>query len=167
MGVDPVTVQAQIDEANHMKAALEGEARIVARQDYYDRAIETNLAELERFRGTFDQGWEEFPMRVRRQIVTRFIVSIEVVNRADLHIRFQVPFDDGGLKVLVDEMEASHTPIVVEGGEYSLLDGREGAIPHARRTQHESAERSSFSRPVHAPPPPREPPSEPRERPRP
>ena len=165
MGVDPVTVQTQIDEANHMKAALEGEARIVARQDYYDRAIETNLAELERFRGAFANGWEQFPMRVRRQIVTRFIVSIEVVNRADLHIRFQVPFDDGGLKVLVDEMEASHTPIVVEGGEYSLLDGRGGAIPHARRTQHESAERSSFSPSVHAPPPRREPPREPRERP--
>jgi hypothetical protein len=51
------------------------------------------------------------------------------VNRADLHIRFQVPFDDGGLKVLVDEMEASHTPIVVEGGEYSLLDGHGEPLP--------------------------------------
>lgn len=133
-GVDPVAMQAQIAEANAMKASLEGEARIVRQQDYYDRAIRTNLDQLARFRATFQAGWDTFPLGIRRRIVSRFIESIRVVNRSSLHISYKVPFDNEGLKLLVDEMEAANAPMEVEGAEYNQAGTLGGAIPDAAQT---------------------------------
>ncbi|MBU0596466.1 hypothetical protein KJ567_07270, partial [Candidatus Bipolaricaulota bacterium] len=43
------------------------------------------------------------PFATRRQIVLHFVRSIEVVDHKMLRIRFQVPFDNNGIRVLTDD----------------------------------------------------------------
>jgi DNA invertase Pin-like site-specific DNA recombinase len=127
-GCDPVAMREQIAEANRLKFELEEEARIVRGSDYYVRSLEQNMRELGRVREAFRQEWDTLRPGVQRKVVSRFVREIRVVNRKDLHIRYCVPFDNMGLKLLVDEMEAANMPIEVDGSEWVQPGTKGGAI---------------------------------------
>lgn len=130
-GCDPVVMREQIAEANKMKAALEEEARIVRSSDYYVRAFQKNVETLRQFREAFRQSWDKQKPSVQRRVVARFVAKIKVVGRRDLHITYRVPFDNGGLKLLVDEMQAAKLPMEVDGSEWDARGTSGGASDSA------------------------------------
>ena len=114
-GLDPAECRKHIADLTTRKAELEREAAILQREDYYEKALEKNLAELHRFATAFNEGFDILPFPVRRQVVLYFVDRIEVVERKLVRIHLKVPFDDHGIRLLTDEMESSES--AGEGGE--------------------------------------------------
>lgn len=133
-GCDAVAMRDQIAEANKLKSEMEAEARIVRSADYYTRAHETNIEELQRFRAAFRKEWGELKPTIQRKVAARFVHSIRVVKRANLTIQYRIPFDNAGLKLLVDEMQAANVPIEVDDAEQIRSGTLGGAIPRAALT---------------------------------
>jgi site-specific DNA recombinase len=102
-GMDTQVCQQHIAELTEKKVAVEQEAGVLRQEDYYELSLEKNLATLRRFTEAFKTGFDELPFATRRQIVLHFVRSIEVVDHKMLRIRFQVPFDNNGIRVLTDE----------------------------------------------------------------
>ncbi len=106
-GLDPLVCQRHIAELTQKKEQLEEEAAVLQQQDYYDRAREKNLAALRRFAGLLQEGGDNLPFAIKRQVVLQFIKRIEVVDRERLVITMKVPLDNAGIKLLTDELEAT------------------------------------------------------------
>ena len=106
-GLDPLVCQQHIADLTEKKEQLEEEAAVLAKQDYYDRAREKNLAQLRRFASLLERGGEDIPFAVKRQVVLHFIKKVEVVDREKLEITLRIPLDNEGIKLLTDELEAT------------------------------------------------------------
>ena len=102
-GLDNEVCRQHIEELTADKTTLEEEARLLTREDYYSRALQLNIDELRRFAKAFDEGFEEAPFGVRRQLVLHFIDEIVVVDHKLLRIHFKIPFDNNGVKLLADQ----------------------------------------------------------------
>ena len=102
-GMEPQVCQQHIAELTSKKDAVQHEADVLRQEDYYERALERNLATLRRFNEEFRTGFDRLPFDTRRQIVLHFVRSIEVVDHKLLRICFQVPFDNNGIRLLTDE----------------------------------------------------------------
>ena len=108
-GLDPAVCRQHIDELTARKAELGREAAILGKEDYYERALDKNLAELHRFGTAFTEGFDALPFSVQRQVVLYFVDRIEVVERKLVRIHLKVPFDDNGIRLLTDEVETGET----------------------------------------------------------
>ena len=102
-GMDPQVCQQHIAELTAKKETLEEEAGLLRKEDYYQRALDKNLATLRRFMKMFETKFDQLPFDTRRQIVLHFVDHIEVVDHKTLRIHFQVPFDNNGIRLLTDE----------------------------------------------------------------
>jgi site-specific DNA recombinase len=124
-GVAPDLCQAQIDELQGRREAVEREARLLRREDHYQQAIERNLKELSRLSELLGERFDTLHPAHQREIVLHFVEKIEVRERRYLDIFFKIPFDPAGVKSLADEVR---WPVEGETGE-GESDGSE-----ARRT---------------------------------
>jgi site-specific DNA recombinase len=142
-GLDPAVCRAKIAELTAKKEELEREVALVQREDFLRKALERNLAEVRRFSAVFEDQFESLPFERKRQVVLHFVEKIEVVERRLIRITFQVPFDNTGLKHLVDdivtpgadtpETETVKMPTIPDGSD-SRNGGVRGAIPRADLT---------------------------------
>ena len=105
-GLDTEVCRQHIEELTASKATLEEEAGLLAREDYYTRALQLNLDELRRFAKAFEDGFDSAPFGVRRQLILYFIDEIVVVDHKLLRITFKIPFDNNGVKLLADQITA-------------------------------------------------------------
>ena len=103
-GLDTEVCRQHIEELTASKATLEEEAGLLAREDYYTRALQLNLDELRRFAKAFEDGFDSAPFGVRRQLILYFIDEIVVVDHQLLRITFKIPFDNNGVKLLADQI---------------------------------------------------------------
>ena len=103
-GMDPQVCQQHIAELTAKRDDIEHEASVLRQEDYYVKALEMNLAELRRLTAAFQSGFEDLPFATRRQIILYFVRSIEVLDRDRVRIRFQIPFDNNGIRLLTDEV---------------------------------------------------------------
>ena len=103
-GLDSEVCRQHIEDLTADKATLEEEARLLAHEDYYARALQLNVDELRRFAKAFDEGFESAPFGIRRQLVLHFIDEIVVVDHKLLRIHFKIPFDNNGVKLLADQI---------------------------------------------------------------
>ena len=103
-GLDPSVCQQHIAELTTKKAQLEEEASVLLREDYYDRALEMNVAELRRFARAFNDEFDTLPFAAKRKAVLYFVERVEVVERKKVRVHFKVPFDNNGIKLLTDEV---------------------------------------------------------------
>jgi len=122
-GLDNEVCRQHIEELTADKETLEEEARLLTREDYYSRALQLNIDELRRFAKAFDEGFEEAPFGVRRQLVLHFIDEIVVVDHKLLRIHFKIPFDNNGVKLLADQFNGK-TP---EGSDNDNAGNAHGA----------------------------------------
>ncbi len=112
-GMDPSTCKGHIDRLEAEKSQMMEEARTLQQEDYYRRALENNVKMLRKFAGAFNEEFTQLPFATKRQAILHFIESITVVDHRLIRIVVRVPFDDQGIKLLVDETEnppESHTP---------------------------------------------------------
>jgi hypothetical protein len=105
-GLDPTVCKGFIAELTQKKAEIEREAETLQTEDYYTKALEQNLAALERFRTLFGEAFEELPFGVRRQAVLVFVEGIAVRERREVVVTLKVPLDNAGISHLSDEVEA-------------------------------------------------------------
>jgi hypothetical protein len=66
-GVDAKTCKEHIARLEADKAEVEEEAELLRQDDYYRRALELNLTELERFAAAFKDDFRELPMATQRR----------------------------------------------------------------------------------------------------
>jgi hypothetical protein len=105
-GMDTKTCQKHIANAEAEKATIEKEAEILRRDDYHRRAIELNLAELERFAAAFDGDFHALPIATQRQIIQHFIEEIRVVEHDVVRVKVKIPFNENGMRHLTHELRA-------------------------------------------------------------
>ncbi len=103
-GMDPQVCQQHIAELTAKKEVIDHDASVLRQEDYYVKALEKNLAELRRLTAAFQSGFDDLPFTTRRQIILYFVRSIEVLDRDRVRIRFQIPFDNNGIRLLTDEV---------------------------------------------------------------
>ena len=103
-GMDPTVCQQHIAELTARKVELEAEASVLRKEDYYDRAVAMNVAELRRFGRAFGEEFETLPFAARRRAVLYFVERVEIVDRQVVRVHFKVPFDNNGIKLLTDEV---------------------------------------------------------------
>ncbi|MBF0342245.1 MAG: recombinase family protein [Magnetococcales bacterium] len=104
-GMDPTVCKEHIARLEEEKAQLETEAETLQKEDYYQRALENNMAMLHQFAGVFNERFKELPFAVKRQAIEHFIHSITVVDHSRVRIEVKVPFDNNGIKLLTSEVE--------------------------------------------------------------
>ncbi len=109
-GLDPQVCQQHIAELTAKREAIEEEAKVLKREDYYTRALEQNLSRLQQFRDAFREGVDALPFGIQRQIVLAFVDDIVVEDRRELVLRFGVPFDNAGITELTDEIRVALEP---------------------------------------------------------
>ena len=122
-GLDTEVCRQHIEELTASKATLEEEAGLLAREDYYTRALQLNLDELRRFAKAFEEGFDSAPFGVRRQLILYFIDEIVVVDHKLLRITFKIPFDNNGVKLLANQITAGAT---VESDDVNAANGHGG-----------------------------------------
>ncbi len=103
-GLDTEVCRQHIEELTASKATLEEEASLLAREDYYTRALGLNIEELRRFAKAFEDGFESAPFGLQRQLILYFIDEIVVVDHKLLRITIKVPFDNAGIRLLADQI---------------------------------------------------------------
>ena len=106
-GLDPATCKRLVAELHDKRKGVEEEAAILAREDYFTRAMETNVKALERFRRLFQEGFEDMPFGVRRQAILYFVDALRVRERREVVIHLKVQLDTLGLQHLNDVMETA------------------------------------------------------------
>ena len=114
-GLDPSICQQHIAELTAKKAQLEEEAGVLRREDYYDRALEMNIAELRRFARAFNDEFETLPFAAKRRAVLYFVEKVVIVERKAVQVHFKVPFDNNGIKLLTDEVVGSGAAVSESG----------------------------------------------------
>ncbi len=105
-GMDVALCKQLVADLEEQRGKVAEEARVLREEDYYDAALEKNLAELDRFRRAFAEGFDRLPMGIRRQVVLHFVESIVVHDRRELQVTFQIPFDGMGITQLTDDVQA-------------------------------------------------------------
>ncbi len=152
-GLDPAVCREHIATAQGEKERLEAEARTLRKEDYYQRALETNLAELRRFASAFNQQFDELPFPARRQVVLNFIDDIAIKDFSAAVLTLKVPFDSGGVKLLTDEVTGKGPSKGEQSGDQQkFLHGPiRGAILRETRTpgHHPGFRRSGLRRSPH------------------
>ena len=86
------------------KAEVQQEAELLRQDDYYRRALQLNLTELERFAAAFKDDFRELPMATQRRVLLHFIDEIRVVDHEVVRVKVKVPFDDNGIRHLTNEV---------------------------------------------------------------
>ena len=130
-GLDPTVCREHIAKLEVEKDEIEQEAEILRKDDYYRRALESNIAELERFAGAFETEFDKLLFKTQRQLVLHFVEEIRVVDREVVRIKLKVPFDEGGVRHLTDELLSvqdggQEMPSTETSGLMSALDGLRG-----------------------------------------
>jgi len=105
-GVDAKTCKEHIARLEVAKTEVEQEAELLRQDDYYRRALELNLSELERFAAAFKDDFRERPMATQRRVILHFIEEIRVVDHEVVRVTVKVPFDENGVRHLTDELQA-------------------------------------------------------------
>ena len=106
-GLDPAVCQQHIAELEQDKEVLKGEAAILAQASYYDRALEKNVEAIRRFAGLFEERWAELPFEVQRQVLLQFVHKVAVQPDGRVRFELRVPFDNQGVKRLVEQVEGT------------------------------------------------------------
>jgi len=109
-GLDPTVCQQHITDLTAKKEQLDEEAGVLRREDYYDRALEMNVAELRRFARAFNEEFDSLPFASKRKAVLYFVEKVVIVERKSVEVHFKVPFDNNGIKLLTDEVVAGGAP---------------------------------------------------------
>ena len=129
-GLDPTVCREHIARLEASKAEIEQEAELLRKDDYYRRALETNLAELERFADAFETEFDKLPFKTQRQLVLHFVEEIRVIDREVVRISLKVPFDEGGVRHLTDELvrvqNGDSLPTTASEGMMSALEALRG-----------------------------------------
>ncbi len=99
--------RALIEEAREKKTRLEEEVARVQESEYHQRLLAKNLETLERLSRVVVEDFAAMPFGIQRQALLAFVDEIVVDPNRELVMRFQVPFDNGGLKELVEKAEAA------------------------------------------------------------
>lgn len=81
-GLNPAVCKEKIAELEREKAALEQEASMLRREDYYTRALEKNVAELRRFASAFRESFATLPFETQRGVVLHFVEEIRMALNA-------------------------------------------------------------------------------------
>jgi site-specific DNA recombinase len=110
-GMDLTVCQQHIAELEQQKEVLKDEAAILAQQSYYERALDKNVAAVRRFGALFEQKWAELPFEIQRQVLLQFVHKIAVQDDDRVRFELRVPFDNQGVKLLVDKVEGAGEPV--------------------------------------------------------
>ncbi|MBI2897946.1 MAG: hypothetical protein HYY06_30595, partial [Deltaproteobacteria bacterium] len=102
--LDAKTCKDHIARLEVEKGEVQAEAELLRQDDYYRRALELNLKELERFAAAFKDDFRQLPMATQRRVVLHFIDEIRVIDHEVVRVTVKVPFDDNGARHLTDEM---------------------------------------------------------------
>lgn len=113
-----------IEEAKAKKARLEEEVAKVQESEYHQRLLAKNLEMLERLSHIILADFAAMPFGIQRQALLAFIDEIVVDQHRELVMRFQVPFDNGGLKELVEKAEAAIRGELIDDPEDVSGEGR-------------------------------------------
>ena len=108
-GLDPAVCKRLVAELQDKRKGVEEEASILSKEDYYTRAMETNIGALEHFRALFRESFEELPFGVRRQAVVHFVEGLRVRERREVEIRLKVQLDTLGIQHLNEAMEKARS----------------------------------------------------------
>lgn len=145
-GLDPNVCKQLVAELNERKTRLEREAELLAQEDIYERAIRRNVEAVERFAEPFREGFRNLPFGTQREIIKRFVASIEVQDHRQIEVTIRVPMDTTGLDTLLGagpseaSGECDSVVLASEGVQRGkdavrlLRDRHWGAIPHRSRT---------------------------------
>ena len=110
-GMDVDLCQRFVAELTQTREQLEQEAVLLRREEWYEQALETNLAALNDLATTFAKGFEQLPFGIRRKVVMHFIEKIEVVDDRRIRIHLRVPFDTQGVKLLAGEADVVNADV--------------------------------------------------------
>ena len=132
-GLDAKTCKEHITRLEAERAEVHEEAELLRQDDYYRRALRMNITELERFANAFEDDFRELPMATQRRVLLHFIEEIRVVDHEVVQVKVKVPFDDGGVRHLTDEvlnppdggtsaMSASSAGALLSGPARGILD---------------------------------------------
>jgi len=105
-GVDPKTCKEHIARLEVEKNEVELEAKILQQDDYYRRALELNLVELERFAIAFKEDFYRLPLTAQRNVLLHFVKEIRVFKNKIVRVTLRVPFNGNGVRHLTDELRA-------------------------------------------------------------
>ena len=103
-GLDATTCREHIARLEVEKEEVHAEAELLRQDDYYRRALQLNLTELERFAAAFRDDFRTLPMATQRRVLLHFIDEIRVVDREVVRVKVKVPFDDNGIRHLTNEV---------------------------------------------------------------
>ena len=101
-GRDATTCRPHIARLETEKGEVHAEAELLRQDDYYRRALQLSLTEVERFAAAFGDDFRTLPMATQRRVLLHFIDEIRVVDREV--VRVKVPFDDNGIRHLTNEV---------------------------------------------------------------
>ena len=103
-GLDTKTCRDHIARLEAEKGEVKTEAELLRQDDYYRRALQLNLTELERFAAAFRDDFRTLSMATQRRVLMHFIEEIRVVDHEVVRVKVKVPFDDNGVRHLTDEI---------------------------------------------------------------
>lgn len=109
--------RAAIEDLKAKKARLEEEIVQVQQEEFHQKALHKNLELLERLSRILVHEFETVSFGVQRQVIAAFVDEIEVVDHERLVMRLVVPFDNGGLQLLVEQAEAAMRGDLIEEAE--------------------------------------------------
>ncbi len=104
-GLELERVREMIEELNAKKARVEEEAARIQQHEFAERNTASALATLDRMTRVVVDDFDQAPFAAQRQVIEAFVETIEVRSHDHVHMRFMVPQDNGGLKLLVDGIE--------------------------------------------------------------
>ncbi len=135
-GVDAKTCREHIARLEAKKGEVKTEAELLRQDDYYRRALQLNLTELDRFAAAFKDDFRTLLMATQRRVLLHFIEEIRVVDHEVVRVKVKVPFDDNGVRHLTDEIltREGSAAAVAATKEQDLLDPTRGLVdrPAAR-----------------------------------
>ena len=103
-GLDATTCREHIARLEAEKGEVHEEAALLRQDDYYRRALQLNLTELERFADAFRDDFRTLPMATQRHVLLHFIDEIRIVDREVVRVKVKVPFDENGIRHLTNEV---------------------------------------------------------------
>lgn len=122
-GLDPAVCKRLIAELQEKREAVEREAAVLSREDYYTEALRKNLEALTRFRELFREGFDELPFGVRRQAVLYFVEGLRVRERREVTIHLKVALDTLGIEHLNEAMRSAQNEAQTQKSEEAPADG--------------------------------------------
>ena len=140
-GLDTTTCREHIARLEIEKEEVQEEAELLRQDDYYRRALQLNLTELDRFAAAFKDDFRTLPMATQRRVLLHFIEEIRVVDHEVVRVQVKVPFDDNGVRHLTDEIltREGTAAVVAATQEQDLLDPTRGLLDRPAPRCRESA----------------------------